>query len=185
MTRIPRADAVRNRQHIVTVARAAFAREGTELPVREIAERAGVGAATVYRHFPARADLVAAVLAEHVAECRGEMRAALADPDAWRALSGTVRRFAVHQVRDRGLNDALFGSHAMTAAFTEDYRAQAKALDRLVERAGEAGAIRAGLTPADVRAGLTAIASLRALRPDTAARSASRLVNLLLAGMSA
>lgn len=155
------------------------------MPVREIAERAGLGAATVYRHFPTRADLVAAALAEHVAECRAEMRAALADPDAWRALSGTIRRFAVHQVRDRRLNEALFGSHAMTAAFAEDYGAHVKALDQLVERAREAGAIRAGLTPGDVRAGLTAIASLRVLRPDTAVRSASRLVNLLLAGMSA
>lgn len=51
MTRISRADAARNRQHIVTVARAAFADEGLELPVREIAQRAGLGAATVYRHF--------------------------------------------------------------------------------------------------------------------------------------
>jgi AcrR family transcriptional regulator len=185
MTRIPRADAVRNRQHIVTVARTAFADQGIEVPVREIAERAGLGSATVYRHFPTRADLVAAALAEHVAECRTEMRAALADPDAWRALSGTIRRFAVYQVKDRRLNEALFGSHAMTVAFAEDYRAQAKGLDQLVERARQAGAIRAGLTPGDVRAGLTAIASLRMLRPDTAANSASRLVNLLLAGMSA
>jgi hypothetical protein len=111
--------------------------------------------------------------------------AALADPDAWRALSGTIRWFAVHQVRDRRLNEALFGSHAMTAAFAEDYGAHVKVLDQLVERAREAGAIRTGLTPRDVRVGVTAIAALRGLRPDAAARSASRLVNPLLAGMSA
>ena len=184
MTRIPRTDAVRNRRHIVAVARAAFADQGIDLPVREIAVRSGLGAATVYRHFPTRADLVTAALAEHVAECRAEMRAVLADPDAWRALSGTIRRFAVHQVRDRRLTDALFGSKAMTAMFAEDYRAQMLALDQLVERARQAGAVRAGLRPEDVRAGLTAIASLRVLRPDTAARSAPRLVNLLLAGMA-
>jgi AcrR family transcriptional regulator len=185
MTRISRADAARNRQHILTVARAAFADEGLELPVREIAHRAGLGAATVYRHFPARADLVAAALAEHVAACRADMRAALADPDAWRALSGTIRRFAEHQVTDRRLNEALFGSRPVAAAFAEDRRAHAKALDQLVERAREAGAIRAEVTVGDVRVGLMAIASLRALRPERAAPSAPRLVNLLLAGMSA
>jgi AcrR family transcriptional regulator len=185
MTRISRADAARNRQHIVTVARAAFADRGLELPVREIAQRSGLGAATVYRHFPTRADLVAAVLAEHVAACRADMRAALADPDSWRALSGTIRRFAEHQVADRRLNEALFGSRTTTAAFAEDRRAHVKALDQLVERARGAGAIRAGVTAVDVRTGLTAIASLRALRPETAASSAPRLVNLLLAGMSA
>jgi hypothetical protein len=73
----------------------------------------------------------------------------------------------------------------MSAEFAGDYRAQAKGLDQLVERARQAGAIRSGLTPRDVRAGLTAIASLRALAPGTAAHSAARLVNLLLAGMSA
>lgn len=185
MTQICRADAARNRQHIVTVARAAFADDGLELPVREIAQRAGLGAATVYRHFPTRADLVAAALAEHMAVCRADMRAALADPDAWRALSGTIRRFAEHQVRDRKLNEALFGSRTMAAQFAGDHRAHAKALDQLVERARGAGAIRAEITVQDVRAALMAITSLRAIRPEKAASSAPKLVNLLLAGMSA
>lgn len=185
MTRISRADAARNRQHIVTVARAAFTDEGLELPVRKIAQRAGLGVATVYRHFPSRSELVAAVLGEHVAACRADMRAALTDPDAWHALSGTIRRFAEHQVADRRLNEALFGSRTVAAAFAEDRRVHAKALDQLVERARGAGAIRAEVTAGDVRAGLAAIASLSALRPERAASSAPRLVNLLLAGMSA
>ena len=64
MTRKPRTDAATNRRHIVTVARAAFADEGLDLPMREIARRAGLGVATVYRHFPTRADLVTAALTE-------------------------------------------------------------------------------------------------------------------------
>ncbi len=138
MTRILRADAARNRQHMVTVARAAFVDGGLELPVREIAQRAGLGVATVYRHFPTRAELVAAVLAEHVAACRADMRAALTDPDAWHALSGTIRRFAEHQVTHRRLNEALFGSRSAAAAFAEDRRVHAQALDQLVERARRA-----------------------------------------------
>ncbi|WP_432923929.1 TetR/AcrR family transcriptional regulator [Microbispora sp. CA-135349] len=81
-----------------------------DLPVHEIARRAGLGVATVYRHFPSRQDLVGAVLSEQVAVCRAQMRAALDDPGPWRALRGTVHRFAEHQVRHRGLNEALLGS---------------------------------------------------------------------------
>jgi AcrR family transcriptional regulator len=155
-----------------------------DLPMREIARRAGLGTATLYRHFPTRTDLVAATLAEHVAACRADMRAALSEPDAWRALSGTIRRFAAGQVQQRRLNDALFGTHAATAAFTSERRAHARALEQLVDRARAAGAIRADVTADDVRAGLTAIASFRGLRPEVAAPSVQRLVGLLLAGLS-
>ena len=64
-------------------ARAAFADEGLDLPMREIARRACVGVATLYRHFPTRTDLVTAALIEHVAACRADMRAALDELDAW------------------------------------------------------------------------------------------------------
>jgi transcriptional regulator SbtR-like protein len=101
------------------------------------------------------------------------------------ALSGTIRRFAERQVHDRGLNEALFGSHEAAAAFAEDRRAHARALERLVDRARSVGAIRAEVSVEDVRVGLTAIASLQALRPERAASSTRRLVNLLLAGLSA
>jgi len=183
MTRKSRADAARNRQHIVTVARAAFADEGLDLPMREIARRAGVGVATLYRHFPTRTDLVTAALTEHVAACRADMRAALDNPDAWGALSGTIRRFAERQVRERGLNQALFGSHAASAAFAEDRRAQSAGLAQLVERARQAGAVRGDVTLEDVRVGLAAIASFRPLRPERPAASTQRLVALLLAGL--
>jgi AcrR family transcriptional regulator len=66
LTRKPRTDAERNRQQLVTVAHAAFAADGLDLPIREIAPRAGLGVATVYRHFPARSDLISAVLVEQV-----------------------------------------------------------------------------------------------------------------------
>ncbi|GAB2809703.1 TetR/AcrR family transcriptional regulator [Actinoallomurus bryophytorum] len=184
MTRKPRTDAKRDRGQIVAVARAAFAAEGLDLPVREIARRAGLGVATVYRHFPSRSDLISAVLVEQVTLCGAEMRAALADPDPWRALSGTIRRFAERQVSDRGLNEALLGSHAAGAPFAEQRRAHAGALARLVERARSAGAVRDGVSVEDVRVGLLAIASFRALPAEKAAAATQRLANLLLAGLS-
>lgn len=185
VTRKPRTDAEHNRQHILTVARDAFADDGLELPMREIARRAGLGAATVYRHFPSRPDLVSAVLAERVAVCDAEMRAALDDPDAWRALSGTVRRFAERQHSDRGLNEALLGSHAAGRAFADQRRAHAEALTHLVDRARSAGSLPPTTSADDVRTALHAIASFRSLPPRKAAATLPRLTDLLLAGLSA
>ncbi|MFS8204088.1 TetR/AcrR family transcriptional regulator [Streptomyces sp. CWNU-52B] len=183
-TRKPRTDAERNRQHILAVARAGFAADGLELPMREIARRAGLGVATVYRHFPARPDLVDAVLTEQVGVCGTRMRSALADPDSWRALRGVVQWFSERQLRDRGLTEALLGSHAAGRAFAAQRRAHATALDRLVERARGAGAVRPDVSVEDVRVGLWAIASFRALPVERASTAIPRLANLLLAGLS-
>ncbi|MFD6285295.1 TetR/AcrR family transcriptional regulator [Streptomyces sp. NPDC060205] len=163
------------------VARASFASEGLDLPMREIARRVGLGIATVHRHFPSRADLVTAALTEHVAACRADMRAALDDPEPWRALSGVVRRFAEHRLRDRGLNEALFGSHPAAAAFAADRREQSRALRRLVDRARAAGVVRDDIGVDDVRICLAAIASYRLTRP---AAGLHRLVDLLLTGLT-
>ena len=184
VARKPRRDAETNRQHIVAIARDAFAADGLELPMREIARRAELGVATLYRHFPARPDLIAAVLCEQVAVCGAEMQAALADPDPWRALSGTIHRFAERQVRDRGLNEALLGSHTAGLAFAEQRHAHAKGLEQLVERAHRAEVLRPGVTVEDVRVGLLAIASFRTLPPEKANAAIRRLAALLLAGLS-
>ncbi|MEV4077435.1 TetR/AcrR family transcriptional regulator [Nonomuraea fuscirosea] len=185
MTRKPRADAAHNRRHIVTVARDAFAADGVDLTMREIARRAGLGPATVHRHFPSRTDLVSAVLTEHVARCRADMRAALDDPDPWRALRTTIRHFAERQLRDRGLNEVLFGPRAAPAtAFADDRRAQADALAQLVRRARRSGAVRADVSVEDVRVGLAALSSFRSLPPERALTSMRRLEHLLLAGLS-
>ena len=179
MSRIERSDARANRERVVNAARSAFADGGLDAPVREVARRAGVGVATVYRHFPARAELVTAVLAERVAACAAEMRRALDDPDPWRALAGTILRFGERQVEDRRLNEVLLGSHEAGLAFRRERKEHAAALETLVERAQAAGVLRDGVEVEDVRAGLLAIASLRALPPERG----RRLTDLLLAGL--
>jgi AcrR family transcriptional regulator len=176
VTRKRRADAEDNRRHVVAVARAAFAADGVDLPVREIARRAGFGVATVYRHFPSRQDLVSAVLAEQVARCGADMRAALADPDPRRALSDTVRRFGERQVSDRGLTEALFRERT---AFADQFRAHAEGFALLVRRARDHGALREHVTVQDARLALTAISSARALPPQ----AVRKLTDLLLAGV--
>ncbi len=180
-----RTDAAHNRERILASARAAFASDGLDLAMREIARRAGLGVATVYRHFPTRADLLHAVLADRVAACSVEMHGALADPDAWSALCGTIRVFAHRQVVERGLNEALLGSHAAGAKFAAERREHVAATGLLVDRARVQGALRDGVTVHDVRVGLRAIASFRSLPPERARASVDRLAELLIAGLAA
>lgn len=183
MTRKTRADAAGNHEHIVATAREAFAAEGVDLPMREIARRAGLGIATLYRHFPTRTDLIGAALAGHVAACRADMQAAQAEPDAWIALSGVIRRFAEHQIRAPGLNEALLGSHAAGDAFRDDRRAHAAALEQLVARAHRQRVLRSETSLADVRVVLMAISSLRPLRATRRPEAIRTLLDLLLAGL--
>src|SRR5207247_10880716 len=83
-----RRDAQANRDRIVAAARAAFAVDGVEVPVEEIARRAAVGMGTLYRHFPAKEDLVDAVLEDAFAAFVGAAAPALTEPDAGVGLRG-------------------------------------------------------------------------------------------------
>jgi AcrR family transcriptional regulator len=183
MARRTRSDAALSEQRILSAARRAFAEEGLDLPVRAIAERAGVGPATVYRHFPSRPELLHAVLAAHVADCEADLIAAQDDPDPWHALGSVIRRFAEHQLTDQRLTGVLLGAHPAARPFVTERRSHARALERLVNRAREAGALREGVDVRDVRAGLLAISSLGVLPPVTARDTVSRLVDVLLAGL--
>ena len=87
-----RRDAQANRERIVAAARAAFAADGIEVPVEEIARRAGVGMGTLYRHFPTKEDLVDAVLEDAFAEFVALAEQALAEEDAWAGFSGFLEQ---------------------------------------------------------------------------------------------
>src|SRR3954466_8573031 len=97
-----RADAARNREAIVEAARAVFAEQGLDAPLDEIARRAGTGNATLYRRFPTREDLVAAVFAERMVEQLSAVEAGLANPDAWGGFASYVIAVGAMQARDRG-----------------------------------------------------------------------------------
>ena len=102
-----RADAARNRDAIVAVARDVFAEQGLAAPLETIAARAGVGIATLYRRFPTREKLVAAALTEKVAEYAEAAEQALAVADPWVGFAGFVQRICELQAGDRGLSDLL------------------------------------------------------------------------------
>src|SRR5215472_12328655 len=85
-----RADAARNRAAIVAAAREVFAEQGLEAPLEEIAMRAGVGIATLYRRFPGREQLIAAALVDKVTEYAEAAAEALAVTDPWEGFAGYV-----------------------------------------------------------------------------------------------
>src|SRR5690349_13283257 len=83
-----RADAERNRRHLVEAARLVLAERGLEAPLDEIAKRAGVGNATLYRRFPSRGELIAAVFGDTLRDVVAATARALAEPDPWTAFAG-------------------------------------------------------------------------------------------------
>ncbi len=145
-----RADAVRNRARVVAAAAEVFAERGIEASVPDVAERAGVGKATVYRSFPTKEHLVAAVVADHLAGFERRARAKLGEPDAWAALEDLMGDAAVRQCGDRTLSGALKAGVAPELLAEARTRMWA-AIEALMDRAKEQGAMRPDATPADLR----------------------------------
>jgi AcrR family transcriptional regulator len=180
-----RADAARNRAAIVEAARAVFAEQGLDVPLDEIARRAGTGNATLYRRFPTRGDLVAAVFADRMAEHLGAVETGLADDDPWHGFASYVTAVAAMQARDRGIAD-LVTMDVSTAPEIEELRSRAfDGLVRLVERAHAAGVLRSDFTTQDVVLLLMANAGLVERAHDISAEASARLIHVLLDGFRA
>jgi AcrR family transcriptional regulator len=180
-----RADAARNREAIVEAARAVFAEQGLDAPLDEIAKRAGTGNATLYRRFPQRADLVAAVFADRMAEHVMAVEAGLADDDPWRGFASYIQAIGAMQARDRGIAD-LVTMDVSSAPEIEGLRARAyDGLVRLVARAHDAGGLRADFTDQDVVLLLMANAGLVERSHGITAEASARLIGLVLDGLRA
>jgi AcrR family transcriptional regulator len=102
-----RADARRNRAAVLAAARERLAEDGLEGPIEDIARTAGVGVGTVYRHFPSKADLIAALARDRFERLAERAAEALAEDDPWEAFCDLMRFSAELQVRDRALSQLL------------------------------------------------------------------------------
>ena len=177
-----RADAVRNRAAIVAAAREVFAEHGLEAPLEEIASRARVGIATLYRRFPGREQLVAAALIDKVAEYATAAADALEVPDPWEGFVGYVYRICELQAGDRGLSDLL--SMALSAdEQIEQLRATANArVIKLVERAKATGQLREDFVGEDLLLLLIASAAVVQVTRLDAPETWRRFVALAIDG---
>ncbi|OBK70728.1 TetR/AcrR family transcriptional regulator [Mycobacterium sp. 1274761.0] len=175
-----RADAARNRARVLQVAYDTFAADGLSVPIDEIARRAGVGAGTVYRHFPTKEELYRAVVEDRINRIVDEGRHLLdgGDPEAlFILLRSLVLRWGA---TDRGLAEALAGVGIdIKTAMPEAEERFLQLLDDLVEHGQKAGTVRSDVSGRDVKAILNGGLAMQASQPD----AASRLTEVILDGL--
>jgi AcrR family transcriptional regulator len=176
-----RADAQRNIDALLRTAMAVFATSGVDAPVREIAEKAGVGVGTVYRHFPERSDLIAAVLRREIDACADAAPILAAEHEPGEALARWMQRYAAFIAAKRGLAKAL---HSGDPAFDNlpgyfDQRLR-PALRTLLKAAAAAGEVRADVDADEL---LGAVASLCMSAHNAGFGRAERMVALLVDGL--
>jgi AcrR family transcriptional regulator len=145
-----RRDAERNRDRIVEAARAAFATDGIDVSVEEIARRAGVGMGTLYRRFPTKGDLIDAVLEDSFSEICRAAEDALELEDGWVGFTTFLERVFELHVRNRGIKDVIAsGQHDRRRL--ESLRAQMRPLVAgLITRAQEQGTLRPDFVSEDM-----------------------------------
>jgi AcrR family transcriptional regulator len=175
-----RSDARRNIDALLEAAKAAFATSGVNTPVREIAQRAGVGVGTFYRHFPQRSDLIAAVFRHELDACADAAPVLAAEHEPGEALERWLQRYTSLLATKRGLAAALHSEtpafEALPACFQEPLL---PALASLLGAAAAAGQVRADVEASDL---LQAVASLCLPAADEADHT-QRMVALLIDGL--
>jgi AcrR family transcriptional regulator len=176
-----RADAQRNVDALLKAAMAVFARSGVDAPVREIADKAGVGVGTVYRHFPQRSDLIVAVFRREVDACADAAALLATEYEPGEALARWMQRYVDFISAKRGLAAALHSGNpaydTLPAYFQKRLR---PAFQTLLEAAAAAGKVRADVEPEDL---LRAVASLCAPAHQVGPEHARRMVALLVDGL--
>jgi len=178
-----RADAARNRARVLEVAYETFAAEGLAVPIDEIARRAGVGAGTVYRHFPTKEDLYRAVIEARINHIVDDGRALLASGDPGQALFGFLRSMVLQWgATDRGLAEALAGLGVDVKAALPEAEDEFLSLLADLLRAGQkAGTVRPDLDVPDVKALLVGAQAMQTYN----AEAADRLTEVVLDGLRA
>lgn len=180
-TRPPRADAQRNLEALINAAKVVFAKAGVDAPVREIAEKAGVGLGTVYRHFPQRSDLIAAVFRYEVDACARASVTLAAEHEPADALCKWLVRFSDFVATKKGLAPALHSGDpaykSLRGYFDQNLR---PAIDRLLARAMEAGQIRKDVDAEEL---MYAVAHLSSASYYGSTNNSHRLVSILVDGL--
>ncbi|MFD9700759.1 TetR/AcrR family transcriptional regulator [Lentzea sp. NPDC059081] len=141
-----RADAVRNRELLLAAAVEEFARQGVDAPISAIARRAGLGKGTVFRHFPTKDDLVAAIVLDRVTRLTALAGDLLGAADAGAA----VLEFLRYAARQRQQLDLSFLSGDLGPEVADAQEHMARAIAALVDRARAEGALRHDITGTDV-----------------------------------
>ena len=180
-TRPRRADAARNRARILAAASELFAQRGLDASMPELAERAGVGVGTVYRAFPDKDHVLSAVMAERFRWFAGEIEAAIQTEDPWTAFTAVVWKGAALHAKDRAFHQGL--PRALDIPEVSEARGRTlDALQRLIERAQAAHALRPDVVAEDIPMLLAGVGLTRSAGPDV---SWERHLALIIDGLRA
>ena len=180
--RKPRADAQRNRIRLLETAKAAFAEKGPGASLDEIARTAGVGAGTLYRHFPTRDALIEAVYRNETEQLVAAANGLAETQSPLGALREWLLLFVDYMATKHGMYDALNsivgGTSELYSASTEQMK---QAIAKLIDRAVASGDIRLDIDPLDLLRALAGVANVSA-GPD-GQQAAKRMVDILIAGV--
>jgi AcrR family transcriptional regulator len=180
-----RTDAERNRSRIIEAAREIFAEQGIDVPMHDVAHRAGVGVGTLYRRFPTRGDLIAGAFADQMAAFADGVQAALADPDPWHGFCAYIERLCAVQATNRGFCDVLTMTFPSFRTFETARRQIYEGFTELTGRAKASGALRADFVAEDLPILLMANAGVVAAAGDEAPQAPARLIGYLLQAFAA
>lgn len=178
-----RADAARNLARILDAARDVFAERGSEASVAEIAARAGVGTATIYRRFPTKEDLLAAMFEQAVARLAVDAAEAAEAKDVGRALRGFMQRAAAAHMADRSYCECAETNVKLRPEVQARFDELIGNVDRLLTRAKEAGEVRADVNAFDVPILLMGVAQAGALLEERVPGAWKRYLDIVLDGL--
>jgi AcrR family transcriptional regulator len=179
-----RADAQRNLERILEAARAVFAEQGLEASGADVAQRAGVGTATIFRRFPSKDDLVAAMLEQELAAVLARAQAAAEADDPAAAIAAFFSVAVEAFIGDRCFCEASGGDLFARPRMKELVGELTAAVEQLLRRAREAGAIRRDVVAEDIGFLINAVGHAGLRLEHTAPGAWRRYVEIVLAGLA-
>ena len=180
-----RADAQDNRDRIVVVARTLFAEHGIDVGMREIARRAEVGPATLYRRFPTRQLLIDEVFAVELAACRGIVERGCANPDPWEGFCSVIEQMSLLTVSNRGFVDAFMAAGPDLESIAAHRVSLERMIAGLATRAQATGALRSDFSVDDFVLVVRAQRGLAATPVASRDAAARRFAALMIDGFRA
>ena len=185
LPRLLRSDALDNRERVLAAARELFAAEGLGVTMRDIARRAGVGPATLYRRFPTKQDLVGEAFAEELRTCRDIVKRGAADPDAWRGFRSVILGLSELNARNQAFVEAFIIEFPGAFDFTAHRTELLHLLADLARRAQAAGELRRDFVLDDLVLVLLAARGLSSAPRGSRLEASRRFAALAIDGLRA
>ncbi|HEX6585920.1 MAG TPA: helix-turn-helix domain-containing protein [Solirubrobacterales bacterium] len=179
-----RADARRNREAVIAAAKKLFADQGLDAQMPDVAKAAKVGVGTVYRHFPAKEDLIAALAEERFERLAEKGRESLEAEDAWAGFSEFIQFSAEIQAEDRGLCEVM-GSRPDVMGAAAEAAGLPELCDKLVKRAQRSGELRGDVEWEDVPMIACGVGRITQVEDGPGTGRWPRLVEIILDGLRA